>query len=170
MRALIKLINTVIIITVMAIIPITTVIFSIFLVPFMLSSKFRAYLADCKKKNKWIWDYLKSHRAVIMTSPKPNKAQSIPAFGISLIIINYELIRNKGVLYHELGHCAWEPANPNKIGGARLHNQEEPELFEVMADMYAVKAGYGNELIDFLKGCDGDAKRRIEIIDEAMQA
>jgi hypothetical protein len=77
-----------------------------------------------------------------------NHTYSIPTFFGGMVFCHNEFINNNGVIYHELGHCRCWSAINGKHGNVHAHFL--PAESELAADAYAIKHGYGLQLIDAL--------------------
>jgi hypothetical protein len=124
------------------------------------------------------WKYLWTHRCFVFrvreTSGKKTQevynnslGLSVAAYGISMIGLSP--VANMGILYHELGHCVDPRAFNSK--GRGVHFNDVPDASEIAADRYAVRSGYGQELLDALEPCAGtcpDIPERLRLIRQAM--
>lgn len=70
---------------------------------------------------------------------------SIPTLFGGMVFIQRKYLTNSGVIYHELGHCRCWAAINGKQGN--VHEYYLPAESELAADAYAVKHGYGKQLI-----------------------
>ena len=130
-------------------------------------------------KTKILWKYLFTHRTLVMITDPANiqttekryarvGGMTMIGYGINCVVLHHSA-NNMGVLFHELGHIKDPMAQHLK--GAKVHLNTEPDASEVAADMYAVKHGYGKELIEYLEqwvGVCPDVPRRLEIIKAAI--
>lgn len=87
-----------------------------------------------------------------------NHTYSIPTFFGGMVFCHNEFINNNGVIYHELGHCRCWSAINGKQGN--VHAYYLPAESELAADAYAIKHGYGEQLIAALEAAGSSEGHR----------